>query len=60
MDASDRVVIDQSLFRPSEIMKSCGNPEKAKQKIGWQAKHEMKDIIAMMIEAKKSNANWRK
>jgi GDPmannose 4,6-dehydratase len=59
INASDRIVIDQSLFRPSEIMKSYGDPEKAKQKLGWQAKYEMKDIIAMMIEAKKSSANWR-
>jgi GDPmannose 4,6-dehydratase len=53
-------VIDQSLFRPSEIMKSYGDPEKAKQKLGWQAKHEMQDIITMMIEAKVKNADWRK
>jgi len=57
IDPSDRIVIDQSLFRPSEIMKSCGNPQKAKEKLGWQAKHEMQDIIMMMIQAKQNHAN---
>lgn len=57
IDSSDRIVIDQSLFRPSEIMKSCGNPQKAKEKLGWQAKHEMQDIIMMMIQAKQNHAN---
>jgi GDPmannose 4,6-dehydratase len=55
--ASDRVIIDPTLFRPAEIMRSCGNPEKAKEKLGWQAKYEMSDIIGMMIESKKNYAN---
>jgi GDPmannose 4,6-dehydratase len=58
IESSDRLVIDQSLFRPSEIMRSCGDPQKAKEKLGWQAKYEMQDIIKMMIQAKQDNANW--
>lgn len=58
IESSDRLVIDQSLFRPSEIMRSCGDPQKAKEKLGWQAKCEMQDIIKMMIQAKQNNANW--
>jgi GDPmannose 4,6-dehydratase len=52
IDPSDHLVSDQRLFRPSEIMKSCGNPQKAKKNLGWQAKYEMQDIITMMIQAK--------
>ena len=52
IDPSDHLVSDQRLFRPSEIMKSCGNPQKAKKNLGWQAKYEMQDIITMMILAK--------
>lgn len=52
IDPRDRIVVDQSLFRPSEIMKSSGDPSKAKLKLGWQAKHEMQEIIAKMIEAR--------
>lgn len=58
IDYSDRIVIDHSLFRPSEIMQSCGNPQKAKEKLGWQAKYEMQDIIKMMIQAKHNYENW--
>lgn len=58
IESSDRIVIDQSLFRPSEIMRSCGDPQKAKEKLGWQAKYEMQDIIKMMIQSKQNNANW--
>jgi len=59
MECSDRIVIDKTLFRPSEIMRSCGDPQKAKEKIGWQAKYEMQDIIKMMIQAKQNHENWR-
>lgn len=57
IDASDHLEIDHRLFRPSEIMKSCGNPQKAKENLGWQAKYEMQDIITMMIQAKGNHAN---
>jgi GDPmannose 4,6-dehydratase len=57
IESCDRIVIDQSLFRPSEIMKSCGDPQKAKAKLGWQAKYEMQDIIKMMIQARQNNEN---
>lgn len=60
IDPNDHLVIDQSLFRPSEIMRSCGNPQKAKEKLGWQAKYEMQDIITMMIESKQNDTNWHK
>jgi GDPmannose 4,6-dehydratase len=33
-------------------MRSCGDPQKAREKLGWQAKYEMQDIIKMMIQAK--------
>jgi GDPmannose 4,6-dehydratase len=59
IESSDRIVIDPSLFRPSDIMKSCGDPQKAKEKLGWQAKYEMQDIIKMMIQAKQNHENWR-
>lgn len=52
IECSDRIVIDQSLFRPSEIMRSFGDPQKARTKLGWQAKHEMQDVIKMMIQAR--------
>lgn len=46
----DHVVTDPSLLRPSEIMVSRGNPEKASEKLGWQARYKMRDVVKMMIE----------
>ncbi|NTU72603.1 GDP-mannose 4,6-dehydratase [Candidatus Roizmanbacteria bacterium] len=46
----DYVVADPSLLRPSEILVSRGNPEKAMKKLGWQAMSKMKDVIKMMLE----------
>jgi GDPmannose 4,6-dehydratase len=51
LDWQDHVVTDSSLLRPSEIMVSRGSPEKAQQKLGWQAEQRMKDVIRIMISA---------
>jgi GDPmannose 4,6-dehydratase len=48
---SDHVVIDTSFIRPSEIMISCGNPEKAARILGWQAKYQMQDVVRMMVDS---------
>jgi GDPmannose 4,6-dehydratase len=50
LDWHDHVVSDQTLLRPSEIMVSRGNPEKAFVKLGWRAKLKMRDVIKMMIK----------
>lgn len=44
------VISDSALLRPSEIMISQGNPEKAYIKLAWRAKSRMRDVIRMMIE----------
>ncbi len=46
----DYVVTDQSLLRPTDLAISKGNPRKAKEKLGWEAKYKMPDIVRMMIE----------
>ncbi|MEM8780083.1 MAG: GDP-mannose 4,6-dehydratase [Cyanobacteria bacterium P01_G01_bin.49] len=46
----DHVMTDQSLFRPTEIAYSCGNPTKAAVQLGWKADSKMPDIVKMMIE----------
>jgi GDPmannose 4,6-dehydratase len=47
----DYVVTDNSLLRPTDLMISKGNPAKAKEKLGWEAKYKMKDVVKMMVEA---------
>lgn len=41
---------DPSLFRPTDISYSCGNPSKAAQKLGWKAQYKMPDVVKMMVE----------
>ncbi|HAX74440.1 MAG TPA: GDP-mannose 4,6-dehydratase [Cyanobacteria bacterium UBA11372] len=49
----EHVVTDASLLRPTELAISRGNPTKAKEKLGWQAKYKIKDVVRMMVEARK-------
>lgn len=48
----DHVVTDASLLRPTDIAVGRGDPYKAKEKLGWQARSKMKDVVRMMIDAK--------
>ena len=57
LDWHDHVEIDQSLFRPSEIMHGCGNPVKAKRELGWKAVSHMPDVVRMMVEAQKGRSD---
>ncbi|MBF0268014.1 MAG: GDP-mannose 4,6-dehydratase [Alphaproteobacteria bacterium] len=51
LDWHNHVETDSSLYRPSDLAVSVGNPSKAGRLLGWQAKMRMKDIIKTMIEA---------
>jgi GDPmannose 4,6-dehydratase len=50
----DYVIGDASLLRPTDLAISRGNPTKAKEKLGWQARSKMRDIVKIMIEAQKT------
>jgi GDPmannose 4,6-dehydratase len=50
LDWRDHVVIDPGLFRPTEIVISRGNPRKAREAFGWQAKYKMPEVIALMVK----------
>ena len=49
----NHVVFDPSLPRPSDIAINCANPTKAHKQLGWQAHHNMKDVVRMMVEARR-------
>lgn len=53
----DYVITDKSLFRPTDLAISRGNPAKAREKLGWQAQYKMPDIVRMMIEDRKEKGN---
>jgi GDPmannose 4,6-dehydratase len=45
----DHVVISDYLLRPSDLQSSYCNPDKALRKLGWKARHKMKDVIQYMM-----------
>ena len=56
LDWHDHVVIDPLLFRPTDLNIGKGNPAKAREKLGWRAKHGMQDVVRMMVEAEQRGA----
>lgn len=49
LDWRDYVSSDDTLLRPSEIMVSRGNPEKADKVLGWRAIYKMQEIVQKMV-----------
>ena len=51
LEHQDHVVIDPKFYRPAEVEVLLGNPAKAKAKLGWVAKTELKTLITSMVDA---------
>ncbi|MDF2680862.1 MAG: GDP-mannose 4,6-dehydratase [Brevibacillus sp.] len=51
LNYQDYVVIDPEFYRPAEVDILLGNPEKAKQELGWTPKTKLEQLIHMMVEA---------
>lgn len=51
LNYEEHVIIDPRFYRPAEVDILLGNPEKAKQKLGWQAQTTLQELIEMMVEA---------
>ncbi|MEQ8963036.1 MAG: GDP-mannose 4,6-dehydratase [Coleofasciculus sp. C2-GNP5-27] len=56
LDWQDYVITDRSLFRPTDLAVSRGNPAKAREKLGWQAQYKMPDVVRMMVQAQQNSA----
>jgi GDPmannose 4,6-dehydratase len=50
LDWKQHVDTDVELLRPIDIVHSAGDPSKARQVLGWQAKVFMKDIVTRLVE----------
>lgn len=50
LDYNNHVVIDPLFYRPAEVEILLGNPEKAKSKLGWQAKTKLQELITEMVD----------
>lgn len=51
LDWQDHVEVDNNLKRPTDILSSYGNPQKAKFQLGWEAHYKMKEVIKIMVDS---------
>ena len=51
LDWRDHTTIDQTLFRPTEIMIGRGDASKAAEKLAWKPKYKMAEVVRMMVQA---------
>jgi GDPmannose 4,6-dehydratase len=51
LDWREHTTIDQTLFRPTEIMVGQGDASKAAEKLGWKPKYKMAEVVRMMVQA---------
>jgi len=50
------VEIDPRYFRPTEVDLLIGDPTKAKEKLGWEAKIELEELVSEMVRVALHNA----
>lgn len=51
LDWNDHVQIDQKYVRPTEVDALIGDPTKASQELGWEAKTHWKELAKLMVQA---------
>ena len=51
LDYEKFVVVDPKFYRPAEVDILLGNPSKAKEKLGWEAKTSLEQLMTMMVDA---------
>jgi GDPmannose 4,6-dehydratase len=49
LDWRNHVKQNPEFMRPTDLLISVGDASKAKQKLGWEAKFKMRDVVRMMI-----------
>jgi GDPmannose 4,6-dehydratase len=57
LDWEKFVGFDKKYERPAEVDLLIGNPKKARQKLGWEPKTKLKDLVKIMIESDLKLAN---
>lgn len=50
LDWKKYTISDASLFRPTDIAKSCGDASKAEAKMGWRPAHKFKDVVRLLAK----------
>jgi GDPmannose 4,6-dehydratase len=55
LDWKEHVDVDKSLYRPSDLMCSEGDPSRAMEKLGWKAKVHFKELVQRLVEAESAS-----
>jgi GDPmannose 4,6-dehydratase len=50
----EHVIIDRSLFRPTDIAGNAGDPGKAEKVLHWRATVRMSEVVSRMMDAEKT------
>lgn len=50
-DWKNYVIVDPAFYRPSEVEYLCGNPAKAKAKLGWEPETTFAQLVKEMVQA---------
>lgn len=51
LNYEDYVIIDPRFYRPAEVDALMGDPSKAREKLGWEARTSLEELIHMMVDA---------
>jgi GDPmannose 4,6-dehydratase len=51
LDWESHVEIDPRFYRPAEVDALCGDPSKAKAKLGWEPKTTFAELVRIMVES---------
>jgi GDPmannose 4,6-dehydratase len=51
LDWKRHVNVDPKLYRPADVDTLCGNPAKARRKLGWKPETSFRDLVRMMVDA---------
>ena len=51
LDWREHVDLDPSLLRPTDIAEGRADPRKARERLGWCARHRMDEVVGLMVEA---------
>lgn len=49
LDWRDHVITDEQMLRPSDILISAADPEKAARELGWRAETRMPDLVSKIM-----------
>lgn len=51
LNFEDYVVVDPRFFRPAEVDVLLGQPDKAREKLGWEPECSLEQLVSEMVEA---------